>query len=299
MMQKCLVTGASGFIGKVLCRALKNQNLFVRALFRKTVSGPWDEVIEYDFEHLKTQSLPNDLMQGIDTVFHLAGIAHSFASSEKYNLVNIEATRALLSLGAKSNIKKFIFFSSTKAIHPEDDYGRSKNTAELLILDFGRKYNIHVTILRPSLVYGPGVKGNLAALIKAIKKGILPPLPENKNQRSMVSVDDLVSAALLVAEKAETNGKIYTVTDGIPYSTRELIDGIRKALHFPPIKRALPIWFIRFVLCSILHKKALYEKLMGSFYFSNEFICNELKWMPKQTFFTVLPTLLNDKDNLS
>ena len=98
---------------------------------------------------------------------------------------------------------------------------------------------MHVSIVRPSLVYGPGVKGNLQLMLSAVKKGWLPPLPETGNKRSMIHVDDLVKAILLVSKYDCTNGEIYIATDGRPYSSREIYETICNV-----VGKSVPKWSV-------------------------------------------------------
>ena len=105
---------------------------------------------------------------------------------------------------------------------PEGIYGKSKREAEIKLLKIGKESGMHVSIIRPSLVYGPNVKGNLQLMLSGIKKGWFPPLPEIGNKRSMIHVDDLVRAILLVATDERANGEIFIATDSMPYSSREI-----------------------------------------------------------------------------
>lgn len=313
-----LITGARGFIGKQLCRRLKERKQWIRALLRDVVVDTsfvfnnytdFDEIAVFDFNHLPDANLPANLMQGIDTVIHLAGIAHATAAKDQYEKINIEATRQLLALAQQSNVQTFIYFSSIKAAYEDsraDDYGRSKRAAEDLVLEFGKKFNRNVAILRPALVYGPGVKGNLANMIQAIKTGWFPPIPETGNKRSMISVDDVVDACILVAENLSnqnfsndnltdhkiSNGKIYTLTDGIPYSTRTVYDAMRETLNLKPVKWSVPAWILKSLLSCF--SPSLYERLLGSAYFSNEEISRDLDWKPKDNLSRVLPSMIEN-----
>lgn len=292
-MKHCLVTGASGFVGQKMCAQLKKHNVQIRALFRNPAQGFWDEMVLSDFSNLTQKPLPADLMQGIDTVFHLAGINHALATYDQYQAVNVAATQKILALAAASNVKRFVYFSSVKAIVPNDEYGRSKQKAEQLVLEFGAKHNIHVTVLRPSMVYGLGMKGSLLLMIRSIDKGTFLPVPMTEKGGSMIGVDDLVRIAYDAALKAEANGKIYTVTDGVSYPTRKLYDAVRASLGLSKRTWAIPEGLLRGVLCKILNKTMLYKRLMEPVSFSNEMICKELGFVPEQTVFDVLQNIVN------
>ena len=190
---------------------------------------------------LNVERIPNDALIGVDMVFHLAGFAHDMRDASKiadlYFKVNVSATVQLANLAVKSGVKRFVFVSSVKAggnpllgtcaneedqRNTEDIYGKTKREAEIRLLEIGKESGMYVSIIRPSLVYGPDVKGNLQLMLSGIGKGWFPPLPETGNRRSMIHVDDLVRAILLVAEDDRANGEIFIATDGKPYSSREI-----------------------------------------------------------------------------
>jgi len=232
-MKNILITGATGFIGQRLVKATDSK---IKILSRKKQHDL--ETIVCDFEK---GSIPSNTLDGIDIVFHLAGFAHDIRDASKiadlYYEVNVSATVQLANLAVKSGVKRFVFVSSVKASgnppigicanekdqrNAEDVYGRTKREAELKLLEIGQVSGMHVSIIRPSLVYGPDVKGNLQLMLSGIGKGWFPPLPETGNRRSMIHVDDLVRAILLVAEDDRANGEIFIATDGKPYSSREI-----------------------------------------------------------------------------
>jgi nucleoside-diphosphate-sugar epimerase len=143
-------------------------------------------------------------------------------------LINVDFTVQLAKLAVQSGVKGFVFVSSVKAggiptfgkccnesdqHEPEGMYGKTKREAEKKLLKIGHQSGMHVSIVRSSLVYGPNVKGNLGGMLSGIKRGWFPPLPETGNRRSMIHVDDLVRAFLLVADDHHANGKIYIATD--------------------------------------------------------------------------------------
>lgn len=300
-LKKCLVTGASGFIGKPFCVYLKNQGVFVRALFRNPTSGPWDEQVIHDLADPERYSIPETIFDSIDTVFHLAGVAHagrrSNISPEVYWTVNTASTGELMHLAAKSGVRRFIYFSSTKAINPTDDYGSSKQAAEKLVLELGAKHGLHVCILRPSLVYGPNLKGNLLSMMRGIDRGWFPALPDTQNQRSLISVQDLSRVALLAAKNVKANGKIYTVTDGKNYSTRQLYDSMRQSLGRGRAKISFPLWPLKIcarigdLLRLPLNSESL-DKITGSEVHSSELLCEDLNWKPSTNFFQSMPEIV-------
>jgi UDP-glucose 4-epimerase len=271
------VTGGSGFIGRKLTVALKQLGGEIRVLSRGEQSD-YDTIVC----DLESEVIPDQAFNNVNTVFHLAGFAHDIRDSSKisdlYYKVNVSATVQLANLAVKSGVKRFVFVSSVKAggdppigtcanekdqRNAEDVYGRTKREAELKLLEIGQVSGMHVSIIRPSLVYGPDVKGNLQLMQSGIGKGWFPPLPETGNRRSMIHLDDLVQAILLVAEDKRANGEIFIATDGTPHSSREIYNAMRSALD-----KSIPKWSVPkflFDMVSLINPRIKYKlnKLLG------------------------------------
>ena len=239
-MSSYLITGATGFIGKRLVRSLTSQNHKVTLVSRELITD-FDSVI-FDFE---TDNLSKIDLNGIDIIFHLAGIAHDLNNNHNdldlYRKLNVTSVITLAELALKAGVKKFIFVSSVKAGGqkldssvssevcqgaPEGLYGQTKREAELKLLDLALNSQMFVSIVRPALVYGPNVKGNLKLMLNAIEKGWFPPLPRVKNRRSLVHVDDLVEALKIVSMDRRANGEVFIVTDGRAHTSRELFEAM-------------------------------------------------------------------------
>lgn len=314
-LKSCLVVGASGFVGRVLCEQLQQQGVWVRVMLRREQEGPWNEQIVGDLEN--SHSLKNiaaELFDGIDTIFYLASIAHSKAPAEKYFQVNVNGCLNFAELALASGVKNFVYVSSTKAmveplgriLHedneewPVEAYGVSKRQAEegLLALNGFE----HLSIVRPCLVYGAGVQGNLHTLIKWIDRGVFPPLPDTGAMRSMVSVGDLSSALRKVAVSSLANRKIYILTDGHSYSVKGIENAMRIALGRTVPRWKIPAWFFKYgAACGDVIKKiwngfplnsdTLY-KLLGPAQYSSQKIQTELGWQPTEDFYRVLPEII-------
>ncbi len=233
-----VVTGATGYIGRSLCKHLKEQGCRVIALVRRVASGPWDEVLEFDISNISSFPVIPDRT---DSLFHLAGYAHALDSSreetESYVRINFHGTENVVRWAENFGIERFVFFSSLAAISVRTPYGSSKFEAERIV----RASDIpNKVILRPAMVYGPGCKGNLPRMVQAVSRGWFPPVPE-MGRRSMVHVDDVVNAAWLAATLPEAAGKTYVVADGIEYTTRRIHEWICEALGRPAPGWTVPL----------------------------------------------------------
>jgi len=274
-MRSVFVTGATGFIGNRLLVRLKGQGVRLKILS----SSPHPEY-ETVVCNLASEVIPEGAIDGVDTVFHLAGFAHDLRDASKiehlYRAVNVDATVQLAELAVGSGVKRFVFVSSVKAGgydeeqgSPDGVYGQTKREAELMLLDIGRQSGMHVSVVRPSLIYGAGLKGNLALMRKGIEQGWFPPLPETGNRRSLIHVDDLVQALFLVAEDKQANGEIYIATDGRGHSSRQIYEALCIA-----VGKTIPGWSVpKFIFntLSVLSPRIRYkvEKLLEDEFYSS------------------------------
>ncbi|MFC1602621.1 NAD-dependent epimerase/dehydratase family protein [Pseudomonadota bacterium] len=279
-----LLTGATGFVGRQLLRGLAASGCEIHLLSRNPVENY--TTIQCNFVQ---DPIPPCAFDSVDTVFHLAGYAHDLRDAtmveQLYRAVNVEATIRLAELAVQKGVKRFIFVSSVKAGgsavdglcmtekdqgDPEGIYGKTKREAEIKLLEISKQSGMHVSIVRPSLVYGPGVKGNLRMMLSGIEKGWFPPLPEVRNRRSMIHVDDLVQALLLVANDDRANGEIFIATDGHPYSSREIYETMCYMLGKSVPKWSVPKFIIN--LAAVMNTRVRYKvnKLMGDECYSSE-----------------------------
>jgi nucleoside-diphosphate-sugar epimerase len=232
---RVLVTGAGGFIGSHLCPALAAAGHELRAS-----------------------------VEGCDAVVHLANIAHTSASAADLQRVNVEGTIAQARAALAAGARRFVYLSSIKAAQPDDAYGRSKLRAEQALLGLA---NLEPVILRPPLVYGPRVKANFLALLRAVDRGWPLPLASIENRRSLAYVGNLAHAILRCLEGA-AQGKTYAVSDGAPPSTPELCRAIGRALGrparlfpFPPALLGLVPGMARLVQSQVADDAAIRAEL--------------------------------------
>jgi UDP-glucose 4-epimerase len=311
---RVLITGANGFIGAVLSQELLNMGCFVRTLTREPYTASMDNWTM----DLGIDECPQGLMSGIDTVFHLAGIAHELSENQQetlYQRVNTEGTFKLLVAAQRAQVQKFVYFSSVKAagdtgaqcrdetfcVPPNSPYGRSKLAAEQLVLSGG--FIPHPVVIRPCMVYGDTNKGNLPKMINAINQGFFPPIPENNNKRSMVHVHDVVRAAWLTAESVLAAKEIFIVSDKQTYSTRRIYDWTRSLLGKAPRPWTIPMPILQTLAKSgdvvgqlqgrpfFFDSDALH-KLTGSAHYSSDKIERLIGFTPHRNLQESLPEII-------
>ncbi|MGA1205151.1 MAG: NAD-dependent epimerase/dehydratase family protein [Opitutales bacterium] len=308
---KVLVTGATGFLGRILCSRLQETNAEVVAVGRSTQEGPWSSFRELD---LAADPVPENLLAGVGTIYHLASKAHAVTESESaagtYRPVIVTGTQKLLEAASQAGVERFIYVSSVKAMGegnpkglplvpmdeswpniPQGPYGLAKSEAEACV----RKSNIqHSVILRPVMVYGPGEKGNLPRMVQAVRRRRFPPLPNCGNRRSMIHVDDLVEFMIRATGCPTAAGKTYILAGTDALSTRELYDAIRRSLGMKEIDWSIPMPLLGFAagLGSLagalvgrrwpLDRETL-GKLTGSAWYSSALAIKDLDYEPVHT----------------
>ncbi|NWG24068.1 MAG: NAD-dependent epimerase/dehydratase family protein [Pseudorhodoplanes sp.] len=276
-MTRILVTGATGFVGRSLALALAEAGGQVRAAARDTAQVPHAPGIEpVRLPDLATPFDWKPLLAGVDIVVHLAGIAHADRATalERYDRVNHQATAELAQAAAASGISRLIFMSSIRAQagasspdvlredaapRPTDAYGRSKLAAEEAV----RLSGVPFTILRPVVIYGPGLKGNLASLLRIAALPVPLPFRKFDNLRSLLAIDNLIAAIRFVAVEPTTAGETYVVADVAPVTFADIVGALRKGLGRPPeLFSVSPAWFelaLRVSGCG-----ALWDRLGGT-----------------------------------
>ena len=242
-MSRVLVTGASGFIGNAVVAALARDGYAVRAAVRRPHLSFPDGVEVVRHPDLAEAFDWQPLLQGVDQVVHLAGIAHTGRGVDRasYDRVNRQATAQLATAAAQAGVKHLVFVSSIRAQcgpaadhalterddpAPTDAYGASKLAAEEAV----RSSGVPFTILRPALLYGPGVKGNFALLARAAATRLPLPVKDFSNRRSLLGIDNFISALAFVLATPATIGETYVVADpGIPPRLSDVFATLRQA----------------------------------------------------------------------
>jgi nucleoside-diphosphate-sugar epimerase len=270
-----LVTGASGFIGRHVVAALAEAGYTVRAAVRRPPQPPFGHGIEVS-QH-PDLSEPFDwrpLLSGVTRVVHLAGIAQTGRgiAAKCYDRINRLATKELAGAAAKAGVAHFVFVSSIRAQSgpaadhaltesdtpaPTDAYGRSKLAAEAEV----RSAGVPFTILRPALLYGAGLKGNFALLMGAARSPLPLPLRSFSNRRSLLSIDNFLSALAFVLSTPAAKGETYIVADpGMPLRLADVIAILRQAQGRRPLLLPLPLHHLEDWL-RLLRQDRLWDRL--------------------------------------
>ena len=315
MSHAWLITGGSGFVGKALLTRLaasEPRRATLRVLVRQPSDAPTHS--ESCVGDLRDPHSLARACEGIDTVIHLAGIAHvGSAASAEARAVNLDGSLALLRAAIEAGARRFVFLSSTLSLDDSLHYGRDKRRVEEALLAAAAAGSIEVVILRAVNIYGPGMRGNIATMIRLISSGVLPRLPTLANRLSLVGVEDVVSALLLAATLAsptDSNSKLaikVTLTDGCEYRINAIEEAIYTAVErrqshwrFPAV-----VLFAASGLAELLEKLRIfrsgiglrtYRNLTRDNLFDNQAARTELGFEPTTTFFAQLDTLVRQSD---
>ena len=307
---KVLVTGANGFIGRALCAHLQHDGHQVVAAVRRPCGLANEFVVD------ETGSTWAQALLGCDAVIHLAGRAHimheeSVDPLQAFRAANVDASARLALLAARAGVRRFVFMSSSKvngertsldcpftpsdAPAPEDAYGVSKWEAEQALQSIAQASKMELVVIRPPLVYGPGVKGNFSRLIQWVRAGIPMPLGAVHNKRSMVALENLVAFTALCANFAESPkaaGEVFLVSDGDDVSTTELLQKVARAYACKARLLPVPTWFLSHAV-RLLGRSATAERLLGSLTLDGSKAYELLGWQPSVTMDEQLRRMAN------
>lgn len=272
---RVLVTGASGFVGPHVVAALSKAGWSLRLAVRRPMPSPegTETVVVGDLAERIDWS---EVLRGIDHVVHMAGLAHAGPGLDEalYRRINTEATLELARAAAAAGVRRFVYLSSIKALSgvfdgpplaedappaPTDVYGRSKWAAEQGLAALGLDW----VALRPVLIYGPGVKANMAALLKLAQSPLPLPLGGLKAPRSLLAVENLADAILFALSPACPARQSYTVADREPISVAEMLAAMRAGLGRGAGLLPVPEAWLRLV-ARLAGREETFLKLAGS-----------------------------------
>ena len=294
-----VVTGASGFVGTHLCQALQQRGMAYRAVVRTAAASA---------QTPHTMCLPSidahtdwtQVLQGASTVVHLAARVHQVVDSsadplQAFRATNLHSTVQLARSAQQMGVRRFIFVSTIKVLgeqthpgrpfragdpaQPQDAYATSKHEAEQALITLTAGSTMELVIVRPPLVYGPGVRANFASLVRAVARGVPLPLGRVHNQRSLVGIDNLVDLLLLCTQHPRAAGQTLLVSDGQDVSTAGLVQQIADALGRPARLLPVPLPWLR-LAGRLTGRDAAIQRLCSSLQVEISATCQQLGWTP-------------------
>lgn len=318
-MSNCLLTGATGFVGKAVLATLKSgsgHNVTI-ALRSKGLNVNCDNIKLIG--DISSNTDWNDCLANQNVVIHSAARVHimddrSDDPLQAFRKVNVEGTLALARQAAQAGVRRFIFISSIKVNGegtslgkpytafdvpaPRDPYGISKFEAEEALKALAAETGMDVVIVRPVLVYGPGVKANFHSMMAWLCKGAPLPLGAIHNKRSLVALDNLVDLIVTCIDHPAAANQTFLVSDGNDLSMTQLLRGLAGALNKPARLIPVPAWLIQ-TAATALGKRAVAQRLCDSLQVDITHTCETLGWQPpvsvEQAFKKTADAFLSDR----
>ncbi|MGY2285386.1 UDP-glucose 4-epimerase family protein [Pseudomonas gingeri] len=300
-MTRILLTGASGFVGAaVQARLLGDPSFMLRSAYRKLPAQPVAGAQVCEIAGLAPDADWQAALEGIEVVVHCAARVHVMNELEAdplaaFRRANVEGTLRLAEQAAEAGARRFVYLSSIKVNGegtlpqrpytagdqpaPQDPYGVSKWEAEQGLQALAARTGMEVVIIRPVLVYGPGVKANFRNMMSWLSKGIPLPLGAISNKRSLVAIDNLVDLIVTCIHHPAAAGQVFLVSDNEDLSTSQLLRRMAQALGRRACLLPIPMWLLSGV-ARLLGKKALSQRLCGSLAVDIEKTRTLLGWSP-------------------
>lgn len=292
---KALITGATGFVGTALCPKLFGGGYEVVPAVRRKSGLPHEVVVG----NLDASTHWHPALTACDVVVHLAARVHVMGDSAQnplmlYRLTNLDATLNLACQAAQAGVKRFVYISTIKvngegrdapyrasdAPAPEDAYAMSKWEAEQGLAEIARQTGMEVVILRPPLIYGPGVGANFLRLMQTVEWGLPLPVGAICNRRSLLFLDNFIDVIRISIEHPAAAGQTFLLDDGETISTPELIRALATALHRPARLLPVPVGVLQLVGW-MTGNSAAASRLTGSLYVDSQPIRDRLGWTPR------------------
>lgn len=298
-MKKVLVTGATGFIGAALCKRLLEEGLPVHGTVRSI--GPTilpQGVVSVQLESIEKKYEWDTIINDTETVVHLAARVHVMKNSvadlfSEYCKVNVSGSKSLAQAAATCGVKRFIFMSTVKVNGeesaktyketdkpaPRDPYAISKLQAEQRLRKIAAESGMELVILRPPLVYGPGVKASFLRLLKVVERGIPLPLASINNRRSLIYLENLLDAIVTCINHPRAAGQTFLINDGRDLSTPELIRLMAETMGRKVRLFSFPPGMLK-TMGKITGRSAEIDRLIGSLCVDSSKIRTMLGWKP-------------------
>jgi len=305
MNERVLVTGADGFVGRYVCRKLIASGFIPQAGVRTLQL--WPE-LQRLVPGLTEHSLLGDLsanpelrgpLAGVSVVVHLAARVHVMRESvgdplQEYRRVNVDGTKSIALAAVAAGVRRFIFVSTVK-VHgestserpfredmapiPKDAYAVSKWEAEETLRSLASETGLEVVIVRPPLVYGPGVRGNFLRLIKLVDRALPLPWPKRENCRSLLGADNLADFLVRCVDHSKAAGQSFLVKDSEDISTRELITRLARLMARPTRLVPVPEALIR-LAAKLTFKEEAANRVLDSLVIDSRHAQQDLQWVP-------------------
>jgi len=311
-----LITGATGFVGSSVTRTLSVQaEHFLVAAVRKVSDALPENIQQVVVAGLSATTDYSPAVIGVDVVIHAAARVHvmrDHASDPlaEFRSVNVEGTLNLARQAARAGVKRFIFISSIKVngestregypftaddrTEPDDPYGRSKWEAEQGLFRLAEESQMEVVVIRPPLIYGPGVKANFQKMIEWVERGVPLPLGAVHNQRSLVALDNLVNFITLCVDHPKAANERFLISDGEDVSTTVLLQKVARALGKSSRLIPVPTCLMRWV-ANVLGKGDIANRLFGSLQVDSSKARELLGWRPMTTMDEQLKKIVDSR----
>ncbi len=292
-----LVTGATGFVGYAVSTELAQRKHDVRRAARNLAGSDGGY---FELGDIGPSTNWFGALEGVDAVVHLAARVHVMHDTEAdpltvFRAVNVEGTLNLARQAAAAGVRRFVFVSSIKVNGestlpgqpftaddkpaPLDAYSVSKMEAEQGLRQIAAQTGMAVVIIRPPLVYGPGVKANFAALMRAVQRGWPLPLGAVHNRRSLMALDNLVDFIVTCLSHPQAANQTFLMSDGQDLSTTELVRGMAQAVGVPARLLPVPVWALQ-AGASLLGKGDAVQRLCGNLQVDISKARSLLGWVP-------------------
>jgi nucleoside-diphosphate-sugar epimerase len=299
MTKRLLITGATGFVGIAVCEQAMHHGFSVKGAVR--IHGGVSGCIEpFVVGEINVATDWGSALRDVNVIVHLAARVHVMHDTATdpltaFRTINVDGTLNLARQAVAAGVKRFVFISSVKvngestlpgrafaeadAPNPQDAYGQSKHEAEQGLRQLAADTGMEVVVIRPPLVYGPGVKANFAALMRAVQRGWPLPLGAVHNQRSLVALSNLVDFIVTCITHPQAANQTFLVSDGQDLSTTELVRGMAQAAGVPARLLPVPVWALQ-AGASLLGKGDAVQRLCGNLQVDISKARSLLGWVP-------------------
>ena len=307
-----LVTGASGFIGQHLVRKLSQSGYRVRAASRQPIVFDDPNVEGVALGDMSRAFAAEYVVRGVDAIVHAAGMAHANPDipDAAYTAINVDATRQLAKAARSARVKRFVLMSSVRAqvgvsydgiiteatpANPDDAYGRSKIAAESLVAELlSGAASTRWTVLRPVLVYGPGVKGNMAALMRLASSRYPLPFGAMRGRRSLLGIASLLAAIEHVLRTAATENAAFIVADREPVTVPDIVRALRQGRGRAPGLLPVPEPAVVAAL-RMAGRGGIAERLTGNLVADASRLM-QTGWQPLESTVSALASIMHDSE---